>query len=563
MKQETGDYPFEAVKSVGNGRVLVFAPHPDDEVFSCGGAIVRHVEHGDPLKVIIATDGGYPVTGQQSIPEYKKIRKEESRNAAKVLGYGEPEFLGYEDRGLKFDEKLIIHLHDIISKFQPQFVYLPAHSEIHPDHRILSKAVTEAAKRYQPNINLIYTELGQIQSVNLLLDITDVHDQLNRAIDCFPSQLAVLDYKHFITALHTYRTYTLGKEVKYAEAYHFINSKKIKTGSELWKQKPVSASLPEKQKFPEEEYPLISVIVRTMNRPELAEALDSLSKQTYPNMEVIVVDALGTGKLQLGDHCGNIPLRVVSENKQLPRANAANVGLNAVKGEYFCFLDEDDQLFSFHLVSLFKLISNSEAVAAYSNIKTINSKNELLFTHKPDFNLNKLLWVNQFPIHSVLFRRKPIQHKCSFDDAFDIYEDWDFMIQVALLGDFIHHDEVSGIYIKNNLSGVDDEEKIHKYRTQIYDKWKSKLSGNQYIGFLDYLSALNLPEKEYYEKKYNEEQHKLREIQQKLNEEQQKFKTLHLKLKKEQNLNVAITNSLSWRITEPFRKISAVIRGKN
>ena len=514
QKQENDFIPYEAVKTVAKGKTLVFAPHPDDEVFGCGGAIIRHIQQGDTVKVVIITDGSYLVTGQHAIPEYKEIRKEESCKAAKVLAYGEPEFLDYPDRGLKFNEKLIMHLLEIIRQFQPQNIYLPGLSEIHPDHLVLSKAATEAVRRYEPDINLYYFEIGQMQSANILLDITGLQERLNSAMDCFPSQLEVLDYKYYINALHAYRTYTLGKEVKFAEAYHFINSKELKTGSDLWKRNTASLNLPDKIEPAGQEYPLISVIVRTMNRPELAEALESLSKQTYPNIEVIVVDALGTGELNLGDRCGNSPLRVVSENIKLPRAAAANVGLHAVKGDYFCFLDEDDLLFPDHLVKLFNVLKNSKSPSAYSNIKRVNSKNEILNVYNTDFNFHKLLWSNFIPLHALLFRTEPIKFNCLFDDKLEIYEDWDFLLQVGQLDDFAHLDEITGIYRDTSTSGAqDDEVKINKYRTLLLEKWKTKLTKEHYISFLYYLSTLNLQEKELYKTKYTEEQHKFEEAQ--------------------------------------------------
>lgn len=94
QKQESDFVPYTSVKTVAKGKAIIFAPHPDDEVFGCGGAIIKHVQQGDEVKVVIVTDGGFLISKQQDKSEYKEIRKEESRNAAKVLGYGGPEFLG-------------------------------------------------------------------------------------------------------------------------------------------------------------------------------------------------------------------------------------------------------------------------------------------------------------------------------------------------------------------------------------------------------------------------------------------------------------------------------------
>jgi len=47
----------------GEGVALVLAPHPDDEVFGCGRAIMRHVEVGDPVHVIFASLCVLPTKG--------------------------------------------------------------------------------------------------------------------------------------------------------------------------------------------------------------------------------------------------------------------------------------------------------------------------------------------------------------------------------------------------------------------------------------------------------------------------------------------------------------------
>ena len=58
MSSENEWIPYHAVQILGTGPVLVLAPHPDDEVFGCAGAIMRHIAAGDPVTVLILTDGG-------------------------------------------------------------------------------------------------------------------------------------------------------------------------------------------------------------------------------------------------------------------------------------------------------------------------------------------------------------------------------------------------------------------------------------------------------------------------------------------------------------------------
>jgi LmbE family N-acetylglucosaminyl deacetylase/glycosyltransferase involved in cell wall biosynthesis len=571
--QEKSIIPYKAHKTVTQGKTLVFAPHPDDEIFGCGGAIINHVQQKDELKVIIVTGGGLPVIKEQKTHDYTQIRKEESRKAASILGYGEPVFLCYPDGGLIYNEKTILHLLEIVTQFQPQNIYLPASSEIHPDHITLSKIITEVARQYNAITNLFYYEIGQMQTANILLDITNVHNQLMRAMVCFQSQLEAQNYLYHINSLHAYRTYTLDKNVKYAEAYQLVNSKTIKTSNQLWKQSCNVNTVLKKDILSTNEYPIISVIVRTMHRPELSDALNSLSKQTYPNVEIIVVDALGTGELDLSNHCGSFPLRVISANIPLPRPAAANTGLAEVKGEYFCFLDEDDILFPEHILSLFGILKNSKSPAAYSNIKRVDAKNELLNIYDRDFNFHKLLWENFIPIHALLFRTKIVIENCFFDTRLNLFEDWDFLIQTCTLGDLIHSDIITGIYRDTNSSGVQGEEKANKYRIIIYKKWLERLSGKQHLEFLNYLTSLN--QKKIEENKkihikqyliYEEAQDKIRllekekqilvhkeEVIRKIKKENERLKKLLTICNYELT---SITKSLSWQLTKPLRIIS-------
>ncbi|MEA3486157.1 MAG: PIG-L family deacetylase [Thermodesulfobacteriota bacterium] len=110
MTCENDFIPYEAVRNIGTGNVLVLSPHPDDEVFGCAGTIMRHMESEDPIHVIIVTDGGYQESDDSgSRNEYIRIRKEESIQAGAMLGYV-PEFWDIPDRKLAYGEKLITRI---------------------------------------------------------------------------------------------------------------------------------------------------------------------------------------------------------------------------------------------------------------------------------------------------------------------------------------------------------------------------------------------------------------------------------------------------------------------
>jgi LmbE family N-acetylglucosaminyl deacetylase len=222
MSVESQVMPYEAVSMLGNGPALVLAPHPDDEVLGCAGAIMRHVAAGDPVKVIVLTDGAGWLGSSDDAAEhaaYVARRRRESRAAAAILGYGEPVFWDYRDRELRQDEELLQRLIDVCREHHTRWLYAPSVVEMHPDHRTLALVSVEVARRLGEGLMLAMYEVGVPLPPNRLLDISDLVERKHQAIQCFTSQLAEQAYDRHIEALNRFRTYTLAREVEAAEAY--------------------------------------------------------------------------------------------------------------------------------------------------------------------------------------------------------------------------------------------------------------------------------------------------------------------------------------------------------
>ncbi len=513
--------PFEPVMHTGKGTALVFAPHPDDEVIGCGGAIIRHVQNNDPVHVIIVTDGslGDPdLVGQiktcpdqgrqdnthagadqeicaeygQDIIEYIEARKEESRKAGIVLGYGTPLFLEIGDRTLEYGEKYVNLALKQIKNFSPCIVYAPSIYEMHPDHRALAMIVLEAVRRSESNPELIMYEVGRpIPGPDLLLDITDIVDIKLEAIKCFKTQLKVNPFDEYSLSLNRFRSYTLPSDVKSAEAYNRIKL----TGK---RQSVVDLFFSESEfqrqlgLYPDIRLmPLVTVIVRTIGRYIfLKKALNSIALQTYPNIEVIIVDAGGDLDINTDDLSDRFKTSVFTENRPLQRSEAANAGLDHARGDYIIFLDDDDWIEGSHIAQLAAAAEeHPDFHAFYSGTRCVDQKGndaEILFNYQ--YDRVRLHAVNYLPIHSVMFKKTLLDNGCRFDEELMVYEDWDFWLQVSGYTDFFHVDNISAVYriSRGEGSGVHNYSSAEKGRKIIFRKWKDSISEEVFYALMEY-----------------------------------------------------------------------------
>jgi len=236
-----------------------------------------------------------------------------------------------------------------------------------------------------------------------------------------------------------------------------------------------------------------------MNRPELPEALLSVEKQTYTNIEIILVDATGEGLDRQKNLTLNTPVTLVSSGTPLNRPAAANIALQNARGAYLMFLDEDDWISAEHVSNLVEAINaKPDVLAAYSSTQKTEADGspcDAIFDR--DFDPVLLRRDNYIPIHAVLFARELIERGCRFDEELDIYEDWDFWLQCAQLSEFMHISAVTAFYrtggdsataMRNNKQKYVTGSDIANARAKVLNKWLSDMDGtllNAILGTLD------------------------------------------------------------------------------
>ncbi|MET0274483.1 MAG: glycosyltransferase, partial [Phenylobacterium sp.] len=353
-------------------------------------------------------------------------------------------------------------------------VYAPSILEMHPDHRALAMAAVEAIRRAGSGVRLAAYEIGTPLRPNLLLDISPVAARKHEALQCFASQLATQPYDQHIEALNRYRTYTLPPQVTAAEAFLVVGAEDLARDpfgiyrSEHRRQAALGLPLDAP------DVPRVSVIVRSVGRSELHEAMDSLALQTYANLEVLLVDAAGA-RPDLGDRCGRFPLRVVGEGHALGRSRAANLGLAEARGDLLIFLDEDDLMLPDHVARLVRALAEDRgARAAFAGVR-VEGETGVIDTYDRAFDPARLLAWNHLPIMGVLFERALLDEGCAFDETLDLYEDWDFWLQVSRRTPFARVPGVSAVYRahlgQSALTRPGCEAARDAARFQIWRKW--------------------------------------------------------------------------------------------
>jgi LmbE family N-acetylglucosaminyl deacetylase len=191
-------------------RVLVVTAHPDDSEFGAGGTVAKLVREGKQVTYCILTNGDKGSSDRGMTPErLVKIREEEQRNAARVLGVETVEFLGFPDCELEDTRETRMAVTAAIRRHRPDLIITQnpqrtkSYGGSHRDHRIAAgialDCVYPLARDHMafPELMAQGLEPHKVKEVHmmwweepeLVVDISDTIDLKIKALTCHASQI--------------------------------------------------------------------------------------------------------------------------------------------------------------------------------------------------------------------------------------------------------------------------------------------------------------------------------------------------------------------------------------
>lgn len=196
-------------------RILVVAPHADDESIGCGGFLSKY---GEQCDLLLLTDGRNGHTTEEYSDSQKliEIRREEFLNVAKIANVSNVIFLNIED-GKLIANKPRVYAFNII---EYDYIFVPNRFESHPDHSVVLSLIKHMKKRQHAKAKIFEYEVWTpLRYPTWYLDISDEVDKKKIMIQQHCSQLVDIGYDEKGVALSCYRGMFIN--TKYAEAFAY------------------------------------------------------------------------------------------------------------------------------------------------------------------------------------------------------------------------------------------------------------------------------------------------------------------------------------------------------
>jgi LmbE family N-acetylglucosaminyl deacetylase len=211
-------------------RILVIAPHPDDEVIGAGGTIARHVADGDDVSLCIVTQGYSPPWPEDTV----ETARRQVEAAGKVLAIKGTFFLGFPTVKLNSvpNADLTSALQKVVDQIRPEIVYTSSAHDVNQDHRIVFEATLVAARPLpgSPVRRLLSCEAGPTARYghlpfvpNVYVDIAAFLSKKLEAMRCYDTQLREPPHPRSLEGLELIaRERGLGVGLKAAECFHLV-----------------------------------------------------------------------------------------------------------------------------------------------------------------------------------------------------------------------------------------------------------------------------------------------------------------------------------------------------
>jgi len=206
-------------ESVEADNVLVLSPHPDDDVFACGGLIKHLSKNGVHVKVVYITDGVYGNKKDKIDHDLIAKREHEAVTAAKVLKVSEVNFLRVRDKGVQKNKRLWERIFEELKIRRLDLVVVPSGEDWHPDHKGTYEAFSKAFGKLRGKKPRVWQyQVWGVAKANIFFPIDKYVRYKKEAAAAHKSQNKVVDYTNAIIDLDSFWGKIFGTS-NYAEIF--------------------------------------------------------------------------------------------------------------------------------------------------------------------------------------------------------------------------------------------------------------------------------------------------------------------------------------------------------
>ncbi|MDR1260007.1 MAG: PIG-L family deacetylase [Endomicrobium sp.] len=217
------NYSVPREKVIYGDKVLVIAPHQDDEAIGCAGTLIKHVQNGGRVEVIFCTHD-------------TSERMEESKKATLIIGSFKNYYMQFSIRNLYNNKEFKYSLFSLINKIAPDVIFLPFWFDKHEDHRAVSVVLMDIKKEINLNFMIYSYSIWTTLNPNCLFDISDVWKLKKKAIECYKTQIITRDYVKIARGLNQYWGEIKTPPMQYAETFFRATVKEyIDLGRKIFK----------------------------------------------------------------------------------------------------------------------------------------------------------------------------------------------------------------------------------------------------------------------------------------------------------------------------------------
>lgn len=223
----------------------------------------------------------------------------------------------------------------------------------------------------------------------------------------------------------------------------------------------------------------VSVIIPTHNRPvELAELLESLTKQTYKHFDITIVNDNGTPIEPIVALYPELEITIINATEHWHHIKARNEAVRHSNGTYIMPIDDDDWILPTHMETMVRALEEESADLAYSDVEIVH------YDHHPthrvpisrhlfayEYSVTNLRSFSTFVPSGSLYRRTLHDRLGTFDPSVRNYWDWDFFLRVQSSGGkIIRVPQASVIYAFGNNNASGNLESMRPYLDRLSEK---------------------------------------------------------------------------------------------